>query len=113
RTFYDATTCYVCQANKCPITDDKAPLGRSARDKFQGLELSDDLLLIGHFICGTWKNNFKKKNHIKHILESFAEVSLLTTLCHNAYINTQESSNAETEAGCFHFSLENILDILV
>ncbi|KRZ68852.1 hypothetical protein T10_13606, partial [Trichinella papuae] len=44
RTFYHATTCHVSQTNKCPITDDKAPLWRS------GLALSEDLLLIGHFI---------------------------------------------------------------
>ncbi|KRY87798.1 hypothetical protein T4D_13787 [Trichinella pseudospiralis] len=28
RTFYNATTCHVCQANKCPIADKKAPLWR-------------------------------------------------------------------------------------
>ncbi|KRZ37320.1 hypothetical protein T4C_10749 [Trichinella pseudospiralis] len=35
RTFYDATTCHVSQTNKCPITDDKAPLWRS--DLFSNL----------------------------------------------------------------------------
>ncbi|KRY67122.1 hypothetical protein T4B_7797 [Trichinella pseudospiralis] len=42
---------------------------------FRGLELSEDLLLIGHFICG--KNNLKNKSRIKHRLESCAKVPLL------------------------------------
>ncbi|KRZ14443.1 hypothetical protein T11_13747, partial [Trichinella zimbabwensis] len=58
-------------------------------------------------------NKLNYKNRINHRLESSAKVSLLTTLCHNAYLNTQESSNAETETGCLHFSKENIFDILV
>ncbi|KRZ05780.1 hypothetical protein T11_15166, partial [Trichinella zimbabwensis] len=80
---------------------------------FRGLEISEDLLLIGHFIFGYKSNNLKNKNRIKHRLESSAKASLLTTLCHNAYLNTQESSNAETQTGCLHFSKGNIFDILV
>ncbi|KRZ76526.1 hypothetical protein T10_6175 [Trichinella papuae] len=87
---------------------------------FRGLELSEDLLLIGHFIFDFIftidlfsNNNLKNKNRINHRLESSAKVSLLTTPCHNAYLNTQESSNAETETGCLHFIKGNIFDILV
>ncbi|KRZ68749.1 hypothetical protein T10_11453 [Trichinella papuae] len=58
RTFYDATTCHVSQTNKCPINDDKASYGDrylhngALEIGFRGLELSEDLLLIGHFIFG-------------------------------------------------------------
>ncbi|KRZ27931.1 hypothetical protein T4C_5696, partial [Trichinella pseudospiralis] len=49
RTFDDATTCQVSQTNKCPITDDKAPLWRSLF-AYWSARSSEDLLLIGHFI---------------------------------------------------------------
>ncbi|KRZ02699.1 hypothetical protein T11_621 [Trichinella zimbabwensis] len=70
---------------------------------FRGLEISEDFLLIVKSVDLFSNNNLKNKNRIKHRLESSAKASLLTTLCHNAYLNTQESSNAKTEIGCLHF----------
>ncbi|KRZ25328.1 hypothetical protein T4C_9938, partial [Trichinella pseudospiralis] len=54
---------------------------------FRGLELSEGLLLIGHFIFVIFftidffsNNNLKNKNRIKHGFKSSAKVSMLTTL---------------------------------
>ncbi|KRZ11930.1 hypothetical protein T11_213 [Trichinella zimbabwensis] len=64
---------------------------------FRGLELSEDLLLIGHLIfaicfpmCAlsnvTCKNNLKNKNRISHRLQSSRDFTSITPLvAHNCF----------------------------
>ncbi|KRY66981.1 hypothetical protein T4B_9657, partial [Trichinella pseudospiralis] len=46
---------------------------------FRELQLFECILLIGHFIFMTSKNNLKNKKHIMYGLEDSAKVSSLTT----------------------------------
>ncbi|KRZ05820.1 hypothetical protein T4B_83, partial [Trichinella pseudospiralis] len=89
RTFDDATTCQVSQTNKCPITDDKAPLWRSLF-AYWSARSSEDLLLIG--IC----------------IPMCALLILLLDM--QEQFEEQES---KAVPGWLHFSNGNILDIVV